>query len=1061
MMPWSVNAYALVAVLPLLIEVPLALFAWRRRDVPAASPLALLSLALVEWSFFYALELGSTRAEWIYFFVRLEYIGISLVSPFFFLLAARHTGNVTWAAPRRLALLLLVPMVSIIIVWTPLSSWMWRSMSVEQAGSLVFFASEHHWWFWVHTAYAYTLNLIATWILMRSLIRYPSLYRGQAASLLIVVSMPWLGNLLYLTGLNPVPRLDLTPFMFGISTAAMAFGIFRFRLIDLMPIASDMVLENMSDGVIVVDAQSRVVDINPVAASWLGQTPGGLRGKSTQEIFASWPQVLERFRQVESGQLSFEVETGEEKRYFEVRVSPLHGGRSTPMVGRVFIVRDVSDERRLRAELEQANRYQQVLNALLQLAQQSRSLPAFLEQALDTILELPWLAIEQKGGIFLMEGEPPHLALKVNRGLAEPLRTLCARVRVGQCLCGLAAQSRQIQFASGVDHRHETTYPQMPPHGHYNVPIMHGEAVLGVMVLYLSAGYRSQPDEIGSLQVIADALCAIIEQKHADEVVRRHALTFASLAESVIITDLEGRIVDANPATEHMFGYAREELLGQRANLWHHPDEKKRLSEEILHGLEEQERWEGEIRFVRKDGRTGWAEIVVVPLLDDEGRRIASIGVSRDITERKEARMALEAQKRLFENLVAVARATATYPTLKATLRNALDVAVQITSAQRSSIFLLDSDHRVTSSILARGQADEAQEKSLVGTVMDKGLAGWIAEHQESALIPDARLDDRWLTLPDQPYEARSVLAVPIQATGVLLGILTLMHAEVGHFTEEHLHLMEAAADQMVLALRNAQMFEEQYRLAAELADARDAAEAASRAKGMFLANMSHELRTPLNAIIGYGELLAEEIQEAGLPDLVEDASRIGRAGRQLLELINDVLDFSKIEAGKMSLYIETFPIAPLVQQVVDTVKPLIERNVNRMKVQIALDLPMMRADQTKVRQILLNLTSNAAKFTEDGEINLRVAPHSDDQVCFVVQDTGIGMSQEQIENLFQPFTQADASTTRKYGGTGLGLAISRHLCEMMGGRVEVESSPGAGSTFKVFLPLVVKAEGK
>ncbi|RMF47594.1 MAG: PAS domain S-box protein, partial [Anaerolineae bacterium] len=569
------------------------------------------------------------------------------------------------------------------------------------------------------------------------------------------------------------------------------------------------------------------------------------------------------------------------------------------------------------------------------------------------------------------------------------------------------------------------------------------------------------PDEIGFLQVAADTIATLIEQKRADEVVRRHALTFASLAESVIITDLEGRIVDANPATERMFGYTRDELLGQRANLWHHPEEKERLSQEILTGLEQNGRWSGEIRFVRKDGRTGWAEIVVVPLLDDEGRRIASIGVSRDITERKEARMALEAQKRLFENLVAVARATATYPTLKATLRNALDVAVQITGAQRSSLFLLDKDRRVTASILARGQADEAQAKSLVGTVMDKGLAGWIAEYQQSALISDTRLDDRWLTLPDQPYEARSVLGVPIRAGGVLLGILTLMHAEVGHFTEEHLHLMEAAADQMALALRNAQMFEEQYRLAAELAEARDAAEAASRAKGMFLANMSHELRTPLNAIIGYGELLAEEIEEAGLPDLVEDARRIGRAGRQLLELINDVLDFSKIEAGKMSLYLETFPIAPLVQQVVDTAKPLVERNANRVKVQIAPDLPMMRADQTKVRQILLNLLSNAAKFTENGEINLHVTRHDDGQVCFMVQDTGIGMSEEQIENLFQPFTQADASTTRKYGGTGLGLAISRHLCEMMGGRIEVKSSLGVGSVFQVFLPLIVEAEGK
>ena len=1056
-MAWTFNGYVLAALLPLLVEVPLVAYTWRRRDIPAAFPLMLLSLALIEWSLFYALELGSMRPDLVYLFARIEYLGISLVAPAFFLLAARHAGNPGWSAPRRIALLLLVPAVSIVIVWTPLSAWMWSSLDVEYASTgALFFAPQYGWWFAVHTAYAYALTGVSALMLMRSLIRHPDVYRGQAGSLLVAIAAPWVGNLLYLTGLNPFPRLDLTPFMFGISATAMAYGIFRFRLIDLTPIASDIVLRNMSDGVIVVDTFNRVVDINPVAASWLGEAPARLRGRLISEVFASWPQVLERFRQVDSGQLSFSVAVAGEMRFFEVRASVLRGIRLAPAMGRVFIVRDVSDERRLRSELEAASRYQEALNTLLRQAQHAPTLQSFLEQALDVVLGVSWLAIENQGGIFLVEGAPPRLVLTASRNLAKPLMSLCAQVQMGQCLCGIAAHTGEIQFAAGLDHRHATTYPGMKPHGHYNVPIKRGEKVIGVMVLYLAPGHTGQPDEIGFLQVFADTLATIIEQKRAEEVVRRHALTFASLAESVIITDLEGRIVDANPATERMFGYSRADLLGQRADLWHHPDEKGRLGQEILAGLERDGHWEGEIRFVRRDGGTGWADIVVVPLLDDEGRRIATIGVSRDITERKEAQLALEAQKRLFENLVSVARATMSYPTLQATLRNALNVAVQITGAEHSSLFLLDEERRVVSSILARGQVDAHSARSLVGKVMNQGLAGWVCDHQQSVLIADTTEDDRWLTLPNQPYTARSVLSVPIQAGGMLLGILTLMHSRPAHFSEEDLTLMEAAADQMALALRNAQMFEEQTRLAEELAQARDVAEAANRTKGMFLANMSHELRTPLNAIIGYSELLAEELDETGLTDLVPDARRIEHAGRQLLELINDVLDFSKIESGKMSLYLEAFSLPPLLHQVADTMLHLMERNANTLQLDVAENLPPMYADQSKVRQILLNLLSNAAKFTKEGLITLHAALCEPQMVCVTVQDTGIGISEAQLERLFQPFTQADASTTRRYGGTGLGLAISKHLCEMMGGRIEVQSVLGKGSTFRVYLPLRV-----
>jgi signal transduction histidine kinase/DNA-binding response OmpR family regulator len=244
-----------------------------------------------------------------------------------------------------------------------------------------------------------------------------------------------------------------------------------------------------------------------------------------------------------------------------------------------------------------------------------------------------------------------------------------------------------------------------------------------------------------------------------------------------------------------------------------------------------------------------------------------------------------------------------------------------------------------------------------------------------------------------------------------------------------------------------------------ELAMARDEALEATRAKSVFLANMSHELRTPLNAILGYSEMLQEEAGDLGQEEFIPDLQKIHGAGKHLLALINDILDLSKIEAGRMDLFLEAFDIAPMIRDVVTTVKPLVEKNANTLAVHHASDLGAMRADLTKVRQALFNLLSNACKFTTQGTITLEVVRDTVDGAAwltFRVIDTGIGMTPEQMGRLFQAFSQADSTTTRQYGGTGLGLVITQHFCHMMGGDITVESALGQGSTFTIRLPAEV-----
>ncbi|MBD0383616.1 response regulator [Paenibacillus sedimenti] len=240
----------------------------------------------------------------------------------------------------------------------------------------------------------------------------------------------------------------------------------------------------------------------------------------------------------------------------------------------------------------------------------------------------------------------------------------------------------------------------------------------------------------------------------------------------------------------------------------------------------------------------------------------------------------------------------------------------------------------------------------------------------------------------------------------------------------------------------------------ADLALARDEAIEANRIKSQFLANMSHELRTPLNAIIGYSEMLQEEAEELGEQTFANDLEKINKSGKHLLSLINDILDLSKIEAGKMELYLEDCDVPSLIQEVLMTATPLTLENGNRITLHC--DEGEIKTDVTKLRQILFNLLSNASKFTKEGMIEIAAIHEIRGGVpgfVFSVKDTGIGMTPEQIGKLFQAFTQADSSTTRKYGGTGLGLAISQRFCQMMGGEIAVESVYGLGSTFAFWLP--------
>ncbi|HEY7055905.1 MAG TPA: ATP-binding protein [Vicinamibacterales bacterium] len=373
---------------------------------------------------------------------------------------------------------------------------------------------------------------------------------------------------------------------------------------------------------------------------------------------------------------------------------------------------------------------------------------------------------------------------------------------------------------------------------------------------------------------------------------------------------------------------------------------------------------------------------------------------------------------------------------------------------------------------------DGPQDRLFLGTSTIGAIARDRTPHVTGALQVDPQLDD-----PDWVRREGIVAfaGYPLLVDSKLAGVMAIFSRR--EFSASALETMAAVADAVAVGIerkraeavlaRHARDLQEandtQRKHAQQLAElvdqlrvAQRSAEAATRAKSDFLASMSHELRTPLNAIILYSELLQEVADEQGHLCFITDLQRIQSSGKHLLELINGILDLSKIEAGKMGVSLETFEIHAMIGELLDTVDPLVQKNHNTLTVTCGDDIGTMTADLTKTRQILLNLLSNASKFTRDGAIGLEVqrrAIEGRTAIEFTVTDTGVGMTAEQASKIFDPFTQADVTTTRKYGGTGLGLALVSRFCQLMGGSVFVESRPGSGSRFTVRLPVEVEPE--
>jgi len=423
---------------------------------------------------------------------------------------------------------------------------------------------------------------------------------------------------------------------------------------------------------------------------------------------------------------------------------------------------------------------------------------------------------------------------------------------------------------------------------------------------------------------------------------------------------------------------------------------------------------------------------------------------AHDLLERtqRRARILLEANLAVTSSL-----------DLDRVLETLLDHVAELVPYDSASVMLLEG--QIARLFAGRGYQtwrDPESMREVTFDLRDNAILKRLVGDARSVVIDDTQTDSRWEVVAGTEH-VRSWLGVPLISAGRVIGIYSLDKAEVAAFTQEHVELAKALATQASLAIQNARLYAsvdaelaERRRTEAALHAAKTDAEAANVAKSNFLANMSHELRTPLNAIIGFSEILEEQAEEDNDSVTLNDIRTVLAAGRHLLRLVNGVLDLSRIEAGRMEVFAERFDVGEMVNEVATTIRAVVDGSGNRLEIALADGLGTVTTDRTKLRQVLFNLLSNAAKFTERGTITLSASRDSNGHLTLAVADDGIGMAPEDVERIFEPFTQADASTTRRFGGTGLGLAICREFCNLLGGSLTVATQPGMGATFTVTL---------
>ncbi len=647
-MQFKYTPYALPFLAAAVVAGGLVVFIWRRRNTRGATALALLSLVALIWTLGYGLEIAGTDLVTKVFWGKIQYFGIVTVPLLWLIFSLQYTSHDKWLTRRNLALLAVIPVVTLVLaLTTEAHGLIWSEYHVDVLGPIPVLAVTHGLWFWVYWVYSQALVLTGTIFILRFLLSPPGLYRGQAIALLIAVVIPWLGNALYVLGLNPIPQLDLTPLAFTFSAAALTVGIFYFHLTDLAPVAREAVVEGMNDGVIVFDPQGRIVDLNPAAQKLLSWSAARAVGRHASEIFQAWPDLLTRYLTASEARDEITTGEGEQRGHYELQLSTLRDRRGRTNA-HVLTLRDISERKRAEEALSRqtarlATLYQlsQDVAATLDMEQVYVAVQHAVEQLMPTDAFFIGLVDDKQ-----QEIQHVYLFDRGQRwvGKRQPLSA--------QSLSGHVVQTGEPLWikddADGTSHSLGMVMfgdPE-PTRSLLLAPLKLSGKTIGVLSAQHYAPNVYTTEHVQILLTLANQVAIALERARLIQSLRLQAAALDAAADAIVITDQTGLIQWVNPAFTQLTGYTAAEAIDHTPALLKSGQHDAAFYQQLWNTILAGEIWEGEMVNRRKDGRLYVERQSITALRDEHDQIFRFIAIKQDITELVQARdQALEASR--------------------------------------------------------------------------------------------------------------------------------------------------------------------------------------------------------------------------------------------------------------------------------------------------------------------------------------------------------------------------------------------------------------------------------
>ena len=801
---------------------------------------------------------------------------------------------------------------------------------------------------------------------------------------------------------------------------------------------------SMNDVIIVYDKDGRYVRIAPTNPSLLIRPPDEMVGKYIKEILP--PDLHDQFMSTiheallsnKTIRIEYPLTIAGNNLWFDANISKLNDDQV------FWVARDITDRK---------------INELTQIAITQISESVLSSKTMDELLKSIHEAVKPLlpvNNFYIAQYDPgAHLITfpyhvdeidedwsprRLGRGLTSYV------IRTGRPLRTTPEIFADLQAAGEVVNDGVQSVDWL------GIPLRSKQVVSGVIAIQtydLKVRLTEQHKEI--LSVIAIQVASAIERFLAEREIQKFKLGIDRSDNAVFITDVEGTIQYTNPAFENVYGFTNEEAIGKTPRILKSglvsDEQYKHFWETLLAGGTVSE----EIINKTRDGRLVPIAGTNSPILDESGKTIGFLAVHQDITERKLSEETLRRRNDYLAASSEIGRLVTSTLDLNTIFTRTVNLISERFGFYYAAIYIIEETGFNAILREATGEAGEkmkAQNYSIV--VGSHSVVGKVSANMEPMLVNDTDLEP--LYIPN-PYllDTRSEVAIPLRIGSRIVGVIDIQSTQVQAFTQDDLSVLQSLADQVAVAIDNARSYELSQQLIKDLREV-------DQLKSQFLANMSHELRTPLNSIIGFSRVILKGIDGPVTEMQQQDLTAIYNSGQHLLGLINDILDLARIEAGKMELNFEEVHLADMATSVMSTAKGLVKEKPIQLLQRIPSNMPTVRGDTMRVRQVLLNLISNASKFTDQGSITVETSiqkgPTGKMEALINVVDTGPGISTEDQKKLFQAFSQVDGSATRKSGGSGLGLSICANLVQLHGGRIGVHSSVGKGSTFWFTLPL-------